>query len=45
MIENFDQAVIDYREAVKVKSEILSEDNMELTEAYPFSSNFKLVLF
>jgi|GraSoiStandDraft_4_1057263.scaffolds.fasta_scaffold2172558_2 hypothetical protein len=35
MIENFDQAILDYKEAVKVKSERLSEDNMELTEAYP----------
>ncbi|EXX52339.1 hypothetical protein RirG_253850 [Rhizophagus irregularis DAOM 197198w] len=32
--ENFDQAVVDYREAVKVKSERLSDDNMELTEAH-----------
>ncbi|CAB4413466.1 hypothetical protein RhiirA5_496940 [Rhizophagus irregularis] len=38
--ENFDQAVVDYREAVKVKSERLSDDNMELTEAYPFTSRF-----
>ncbi|GBC00255.1 hypothetical protein RclHR1_00380023 [Rhizophagus clarus] len=35
--ENFDQAVIDYRGAVKVKLERLSDDNMELTEAYPFT--------
>ncbi|RGB43351.1 hypothetical protein C1646_681114 [Rhizophagus diaphanus] len=32
--ENFDQAVVDYREAVKVKSERLSDDNMELTETH-----------